>query len=341
MIDDIHEPVTVTFDNLSVLEMQEEDIMNESELSSRFGRSEQSGATIRSPKLSIETSVTMAEVSKFKVSNSMVRAEFDYNSYIREELERLNVSDMDLQTRKKLIQKIRNRMSAQRSRIRNKIAMNKLQEENQYLRLQNAEILQKLNSFKEENSFLREQMKSIRPLDEFYNNIDKEEVRDPLNPPIKRRSRPETISLYKNVLVIFAVVLAVALSPNGSPEGIKLGGIVPLLATEIGKSVRQMQNMEDICRDYCLRPHCSGEEKADAINKQVRLLNNIARELHSHPGSPIHDKIVPTICYDEKSENSPHIFLFKESSLNMLRKKDELLYVSELTIVKPDYWIHK
>ena len=44
--------------------------------------------------------------------------DFDYNKYIDRELKKMDTSKMDSSRKKKLIQKIRNRMSAQRSRLR-------------------------------------------------------------------------------------------------------------------------------------------------------------------------------------------------------------------------------
>lgn len=44
--------------------------------------------------------------------------DFDYNKYIEREMKKMDTEKMDSNKKKKMIQKIRNRMSAQRSRLR-------------------------------------------------------------------------------------------------------------------------------------------------------------------------------------------------------------------------------
>lgn len=56
--------------------------------------------------------------------------DFDYNKYIDRELEKMDASKIDSNKKKKLIQKIRNRMSAQRSRLRQKRVLSDLEVEN-------------------------------------------------------------------------------------------------------------------------------------------------------------------------------------------------------------------
>lgn len=59
-----------------------------------------------------------AEKKRLKKRRGNKKDDFDYNKYIEKELRKMDTSKMDSGRKKKLIQKIRNRMSAQRSRLR-------------------------------------------------------------------------------------------------------------------------------------------------------------------------------------------------------------------------------
>lgn len=336
MIDDVPEPECMYFDTLSVLEMEEDEAGNQSVLSSQFEFSSQLDHSARTPKLSIATNTTKTGGAKTKVTYSSKHDEFDYNSYIREELEKLKAEELDPQTRKRLIQKIRNRMSAQRSRNRNKMVMGQLQDENQYLRLHNNELIQKLQLLKEENSFLRDQMNENKPSKRSISTDALDGSREEDDPVPYRKSSPQAVTLYKNVLVISAIVLAITMAPNQTPESVKLGGVVPLLTTDLAKSVKQLQSMESICKGYCLRHHRCDDEPLDSVTKELRLLAEITKEVQLYTGSGSKDKLVPLMCFEEKNEKVKHVFLFKESSLQVVKKDKEMLYAPELVIVKPD-----
>ena len=70
---------------------------------------------------------------KLKKRRGNKKDDFDYNKYIDRELKKMDTSKMDQNKKKKLIQKIRNRMSAQRSRLRQKRVLSELEVENQNL----------------------------------------------------------------------------------------------------------------------------------------------------------------------------------------------------------------
>ena len=65
---------------------------------------------------------------------------------------------MDKSKRKKLIQKIRNRMSAQRSRLRQKKILVKLEKENEVLKNQNLDLQKKIDELLEEKNKINENL---------------------------------------------------------------------------------------------------------------------------------------------------------------------------------------
>ena len=74
--------------------------------------------------------------------------DFDYKSYIDKEIERLDAQNMEKNAKRKLIQKIRNKMSAQRSRERSKNMMKDLQQENADLKSENSELKKEITMLK-------------------------------------------------------------------------------------------------------------------------------------------------------------------------------------------------
>lgn len=63
--------------------------------------------------------------------------DFDYGKYIKKELKRLGFATLEAGKKKKLIQKIRNRKSAQRSRLRQKEILLQMEDENKLLKSEN------------------------------------------------------------------------------------------------------------------------------------------------------------------------------------------------------------
>ena len=84
--------------------------------------------------------------------------DFDYNKYIEQELRKIDTSQMDKSKRKKLIQKIRNRMSAQRSRLRQKKILLKLEKENEVLKNQNSDLQKKIDKLLEEKNKMNQNL---------------------------------------------------------------------------------------------------------------------------------------------------------------------------------------
>lgn len=99
------------------------------------------------PQPAPQTSFVLPQFPKIKTENKIApekrkrgnkKDNFDYDQHIQRELERLNVKNLSKKERKNLIQKIRNRMSAQRSRLRQKNAMKILEEQNDEIMSENA-----------------------------------------------------------------------------------------------------------------------------------------------------------------------------------------------------------
>lgn len=80
---------------------------------------------------------------------------FDYKERITSELNRLDANNLDPIVKKKLIQKIRNRISASRSRQRQKSSFMKIEEENRILKSELRKTVLRCAALEEENRSLR------------------------------------------------------------------------------------------------------------------------------------------------------------------------------------------
>ena len=78
---------------------------------------------------------------------------------IQRELDRMNVSEMSKQEKQKLVHKIRNKLSAKRSRIKKKEQMEKYKRENVQLKTENAILLQRIQNLQNENQILKVKLK--------------------------------------------------------------------------------------------------------------------------------------------------------------------------------------
>merc|ERR1711976_327707 len=92
-----------------------------------------------------------------------------YETYIKNELKKYNTKNMS-NFEKKIIQKIRNRMSAQRSRMRNKNKMISFQKENQILKNQNNILLNQLKIFQSQNLLLKSKLNNYQNYNNNNNN---------------------------------------------------------------------------------------------------------------------------------------------------------------------------
>lgn len=81
--------------------------------------------------------------------------EFDYKKHVELEMQRMNVGNVDPQIKKKIVQKIRNRISASRSRTRQKNTLKRFEEENCILRKELARVYQRCRELEKENAELK------------------------------------------------------------------------------------------------------------------------------------------------------------------------------------------
>lgn len=155
--------------------------------------------------------------------------DFDYNKYIQQELKKSNSQNLDNSSKKKLIQKIRNRMSAQRSRLRQKQLLKTLEEENKSLKSQNKFLEQKLKKIEQENKFLSQNFEMTkRPTKNSLCTTDESDLKDTImSSPEYFRAETDNKRFFvdKQFLFICFFVGVMLFCNSFSSEGVKIGGI--------------------------------------------------------------------------------------------------------------------
>lgn len=197
---------------------------------------------------------------------------FDYRKHIMRELSNINVNAMDPLAKKKLVQKIRNRISAQRSRERSKNLLERLQEENFFLKDELAKSRAEVDSLKEEVSSLKRKLQTPIFEDSSPEYLLPEPVRrvyrDHLSSPTFNRS-------FFIALVCVVSLLCVSFGPatSAGPSNVKLSATFPALATTLTPSSRQLSTIKETCNLYCkdlISPSCDEQRIEKTTEKQPK-----------------------------------------------------------------------
>lgn len=261
-----------------------------------------------------------------KISKKIKKDDFDYKKYIEAELKRLNAEGMDDQSKKRLVQKIRNRMSAQRSRQRNKNIMEGLKDENQMLRKNNELLQESLLKYKGENQALREQLRSLQRYKNSYSTTDNDELSfegDDFN--FVRKDKKGNSPILKNFLFISVMMVAVIVGSNNKGSNIQMGGVVPLLGNHINKPGKDLRN---ICREFCLENLDTKDSNGYKRGGDI-FLKEDDRNLAVYQGVNSYE-VDRRVCFEEGKEEERRIVLFKKGSLEEAGETNNFLYASKV-----------
>ena len=333
MFDFFEEPEIAEFDALSVFEMNSEHDKTKTPPTPTHDFSLSQG--IASP----EDSISVAAPKTKKIEKKTKKDDFDYKKYINEELKRLNAENLEGKAKKRLIQKIRNRMSAQRSRQRNKSILECLKQENEALKNQNNSLMDNLKSYKNENEYLREQVFILRQYKKSYSSTDNDENNSHSSEDYNRETkRGGSSPIFKNFLFISLMVVAIVFNPERMAEkNVKMSGMVPLLSTKIPKSTKSLQRLDDICKDYCLKEYNCDDESLKSDTKSLFAVNNQEKGLVLYTDVDRTNEVVPMMCFENNTDNTQkHIILFKKGSLEFKVGEGDFLYVPNLISIKQE-----
>jgi hypothetical protein len=225
--------------------------------------------------------------------------DFDYDTYIRGELAKHGAESLDDSVKKKMIQKIRNRMSAQRSRLRQKGTMSLLEQENQELKEHNTLLIQQIIALQHENKELKETVKKLETAKKTPSLSETDETSSNVSSQKGSRIRVNTGSTFNKGLILLAIAaLACILLPqSGSQPGpVKMSGVVPFIGNRINAGLTtQLTTIEDQCRKYC--PTCNETPFKEKSVKSVQLYQEEHRRIQ-----PYKDPSLNTlVCFDPMS----------------------------------------
>lgn len=193
--------------------------------------------------------------SKATASRKNRKDNFDYDSYIKTELNKHGAPEMDSVVKKRMIQKIRNRMSAQRSRQRQKNLLQILEQENLELKTNNSLLYQQLMAAKTENAELRDTVKRLEDSKRAPAGSETDETLSISSLQDGFRTRASTrSSISKGLLFLAIAAIACVLMPpsGGESSPVKMSGVVPFIGNKISaNSQTQLKTIEAQCQKYC------------------------------------------------------------------------------------------
>lgn len=222
-----------------------------------------------------------------------------------EELFEENLDDL---TRKKLMQKIRNRVSAQESRDRKKHQFGNLQEKNFILEKENVNLKAEVEDLRKENKQLK------RKLEEFMkkqpsgavtasnktesestnvehsnytsevDNLLSEDEELPILSRLKRKVSGESSMGWQGfMLIVIAIALCCMTLPEMPSDGnvVKTSAIVPMIGGNLPKpNSKALVRLENVCKEFCdakLDKLYKAKMREEALGKYfLNLDNNVA-----------------------------------------------------------------
>jgi hypothetical protein len=256
--------------------------------------------------------------------------DFDYDSYIKTELSRRGDIELDGTIKKKTIQKIRNRMSAQRSRQRQKVTMQILEQENKELKASNSDLFQQLSTIQKKNLELIEKINKL----EKDKNSDTEETRSYSSSENSHRAKNNNGTTINKGLIFLAIaaVACIFIPQSGvQPSAVKMSGVVPFIGNHIStNSNTQLKTIEDQCRKYC--PSCNWVPSFDDKTKSIEFYEEEQRRIQ-----PYIDRSMNTlVCFNPISASKVQdAFKVLIDSQTMSIMEPNELYLADIQKIEP------
>jgi hypothetical protein len=251
--------------------------------------------------------------------------DFDYKSRIDEELSKMGADKLEGKARKRVIQKIRNRLSANRSRMRTKEEFESLKAENQTLKELNDNLERKVRFYERENKKI-----AFNHDDKPYkrtNCVSKETVSE-LSPKYVREESMQNFGLGKGLFFLALVCVVLVFLPSTSREGVQMGGF--LLSTP--KTDKSLSRIEKYCekkfpnKQGCPTPKSYIYKMRQQAGQNSQ--NNRVKRVKRSGSDSIHE-VVPFKCYSEEKKDGSRLFLV-DKKLVENRQRHKIHFVSEL-----------
>jgi len=205
---------------------------------------------------------------------------------------------LDDNGRKRMMQKIRNRISAQESRDRRKVYIEAMEAENHQLAKENLDLRDMVSLLKQQNQNLMlkcEELSTTKEGSSIENHSehDSENIQETV---IGRRNLPSPGMDWKvGTLFVIGLVCASAMMPanfQSQIKDVKQNAIVPLLTArrpvQLQDNTQALTKVQDMCRPFCKQQCRSAEEI------YYKEYYETARQVH---------KIIPSLYGIAKNQN--------------------------------------
>lgn len=234
--------------------------------------------------------------SKPVASRKNRKDNFDYDSYIKTELSKHGSSEMDSVVKKRMIQKIRNRMSAQRSRQRQKNLLQILEQENLELKTHNTLLYQQLMTSQAENAELKETIKRLEEAKRAPSVSETDETMSISSLQDGFRTRASTgSSINRGLLFLAIAALACVLMPpsGGESSPVKMSGVVPFIGNKISSnSPTQLKTIEAQCQKYCST--CGPSSPSINTGNSIQIYSEQVRQMQPY----LSGSMSTLVCFD-------------------------------------------
>ena len=261
--------------------------------------------------------------------------DFDYNEYIREEMKKHDTDSMPENVRKHMIQKIRNRMSAQRSRIRAKNFQETIEKENNKLKTKNTELKKQVEILETENFQLK---KRIEILESSVTTASfSEEDKSNASEIFRSREKAKPFNMQKASLFMILAVICIAVFPSGmavDDSNKRLGGF-PMLGSNLPQMNKQLKTIDDICRTYCEKQNllCKDQMYMESrYSSKINKIQSIDYKPKTEKQIELFDKVntQKLICFDpENPTETENIYRIIVSSVNNNNLSSDELYYAD------------
>ena len=241
---------------------------------------------------------------------------FDYSEYIKTEIKNQGLEQAPEVCRKRIIQKLRNRMSAQRSRLRAKSHQEEIEKENISLKSINCELKQKNAQLESENRCLRERVHHLESSMTAVNSSEEEKSFSDQSEflSVKRKGLARFPFNRASLFVLLALACVVLFPQNSVVDNptARLGGLVPMIGSSNLSTGRQLQAVDDICRSYCARHNLlcrEGNYEDDGLHQHFQKIKSMAFKPDKEKQIALFNKIntPKLVCFDPAEPQSPDV----------------------------------
>ena len=277
----------------------------------------------------IESQNSKSGMNDLKMARNIRKDDFDYNAYIKEEMKNYDTDTMPENLKKHVIQKIRNRMSAQRSRQRQKNMQECMDKENKTLKAKNTELKKQVLILKEENQELRLRVLVLERSKTAECSSEEEKTNSEISEVYRDQNQHKSNFGFNKIHVfLFLAIVCVFLVPSGitfENPVIKMGGVVPMISSFLPVNSRQLKSIDDICRSHCQKQSGAYEHKFDHPEIYLNKIKSFEHKTETEKQIELFANTRKLVCFDPESRletENVYRIIVNSGTLNNLNSED-------------------